>query len=83
VKAFYAANRISNMTAEPVEIEIAGDWAYTREHFTATLTPSDGGSAILLDAKEIDIWRRGPDGEWRVSRAIFDSNTPPGSHTAG
>jgi uncharacterized protein (TIGR02246 family) len=77
VKAFYAANRISNMATHVEEIEIAGDLAYTRERFTATLTPSAGGASVRMDGKEIGIWRRQPDGQWRVSRAIFNSNVPP------
>jgi uncharacterized protein (TIGR02246 family) len=77
VKGFYAATRISNMTARAEEIEIAGDWAYSRDHFSATLTPSGGGAPVLMDAKEIAIWRRQPDGAWRASRVIFNSNIPP------
>jgi uncharacterized protein (TIGR02246 family) len=77
IKAFYAANKVSDMKAEAVEIEIAGDWAYSREQFSATLTPAGGGTARRMDGKEIAIWRRQPDGVWRASRVIFNSNLPP------
>ncbi len=77
IRAFYAANRISDMSGEAVEIEIAGDWAYSRNHFTATLTPTAGGEPGRLDAKEITIWRRQPDGGWKAARSIFNSNLPP------
>ncbi len=77
IKAFYAANTISNMTIEPVEIEIAGDWAYYRGRISATLTPKAGGTPVPMDAKEIAIWRRQADGTWLASRAIFNSNLPP------
>ena len=77
IKGFYAANKVSDMKAEPVEIEIAGDWAYSRDHFSATLTPTAGGTPLRMDGKEIAIWRRQPDGAWRASRVIFNSNLPP------
>ncbi len=77
ISEFYATNTVSDMTAEPVEIEVAGDWAYYRGHFSAMLTPSAGGEPVPLDGKEIVIWRRQPDGAWLASRAIFNSNLPP------
>lgn len=77
IRGFYAANRVSNMTAEAVEIEIAGDWAYSRDHFRAMLTPLAGGEPVRMDGKEIAIWRRQPDGAWNASRVIFNSNIPP------
>lgn len=76
IRAFYAANRISDMSGEAVEIEIAGDWAYSRGHFSATLTPPAGGAPTRMDGKEIVIWQRQPDGAWLASRAIFNSNIP-------
>lgn len=76
IREFYAANRVSNMTAEAIEIEIAGDWAYSRGHFSATLTPPAGGAPTRMDGKEIVIWQRQPDGAWLASRAIFNSNIP-------
>ena len=77
IKGFYAANKVSEMTADAVEIEIAGDWAYSRDHFSAMLTPAAGGKPVRMDGKEIVIWRRQPDGAWHASRVIFNSNIPP------
>lgn len=77
VQGFYAAYRISDMTTEAEEIEIVGDLAYSRDRFTATLTPTAGGEPMRMDGKEIAIWRRQPDGGWKASRVIFNSNTPP------
>ncbi len=77
IREFYAANRVSDMTAEALEIEIAGDWAYSRDHVSAMLTPPAGGEPVRLDVKEIVIWRRQADGTWRAWRSIFNSNTPP------
>lgn len=79
IKGFHAANKISGMKAEAVEIEIAGDWAYSRDHFSATLTPTAGGKPQPMDGKEIVIWRRQPAGAWQASRVIFNSSLPPGA----
>lgn len=76
INDFYAAFRVSEMTSEAVEIEVVGDWAYSRDHFSATLTPVAGGEPMRMDGKEIVIWRRETDGAWRASRVIFNSNVP-------
>ncbi len=77
ITEFYAVNRMSDMTSEAQEIEIAGDWAYSRDHFSAMLTPTAGGEPVRMDVKEIVIWRRQADGAWLASRVIFNSNIPP------
>lgn len=68
----------STARIEAAEIEVAGDWAYARNVIWGTLTPKQGGSGMPLDAKEIVIFRRQPDGSWKVARVIYNSNRPPG-----
>lgn len=76
VGALYNANNVT-MTIEPIEIQVAGDWAFSRDHFTGTLTPKSGGSPVPMVGKEIVIWRRQSDGSWKPARVIFNSNAPP------
>lgn len=76
INAFYATARISNMRAEAIEIIVAEDWAISRDYFTASLTPSNGDPATVLDGKEIAVWKRQRDGSWRAARVFYNTNPP-------
>ena len=66
-----------DIAVTPQEVGAAGDWAFSRGIFKATLTPRKGGKAILVDGKYMTVLQRQPDGSWRIHRDIFNSNTPP------
>jgi uncharacterized protein (TIGR02246 family) len=67
----------STADIKPVEIEVCGDWAFARTAVTGAFTPKDGSAPMDLDYKEIAIYRRQPDGRWKVARLIGNSNRPP------
>jgi uncharacterized protein (TIGR02246 family) len=71
-------NFTSTASIKPLEVEVAGDWAFARTNISGRLTPKRGGKAIELDGKEIGIFRRQPDGTWKVARLIGNSNRPEG-----
>ena len=62
------------------EVRVAGDWAYARGTYTATLTPRQGGEALFIDGKYMTILERQPDGSWKIHRDIFNSNVAPGEN---
>ncbi len=57
-----------------MEIEVLGDWAFARTRVTGTLNPKDEGDPFPVDSKEIAIYRRQPDGAWKLWRLIGNSN---------
>jgi uncharacterized protein (TIGR02246 family) len=59
------------------EVRTAGDWAFARGMYAATLTPKAGGPEIPIDGKFMTILVRQSDGSWRIYRDIFNSNLPP------
>ena len=65
------------MTAQIEEVEVSGDWGFTRSSFTWTLTPKAGGEPNEDSGNWLVIWRRGPDGSWKVAREIWNSTQPP------
>lgn len=68
------------LTAQTEEVEVAGDWAFARLNYTETATPKAGGEPIEDNAKWLMIFRRGPDGSWKVSHEIWNSDNPlPGT----
>lgn len=57
------------------EVEVAGDWAFARGTYKATLTPKEeGGEIVHIDGKYMTILQKQPDGSWRIHRDIFNSN---------
>ena len=65
-----------NLSIATDEVGVAGDWAFARGMYTATLTPKEGGPAIPINGKYITILKRQADGSWKIHRDIFNSNVP-------
>ena len=59
---------------QPVETHIAGDWAWQRGTFKVTATPRSGGDSNTMEGNFLRIYRRQPDGSWRMIRDMFNSN---------
>jgi uncharacterized protein (TIGR02246 family) len=53
--------------AEIKELKVLGDWAYVRSHLTVTMTPP-GGQPMRRSGYTLTIFRREPDGKWRLAR---------------
>jgi uncharacterized protein (TIGR02246 family) len=66
-----------DMAISNEEVRTAGDMAFARGTYTATLTPKGGGQPIPIDGKFMTILLRQPDGSWKIHRDIFNSNAPP------
>jgi uncharacterized protein (TIGR02246 family) len=59
------------------EVRSAGDLAFARGTYKATLSPKQGGAGISINGKYMTILIRQPDGSWKIHRDIFNSNVPP------
>lgn len=70
-KAF-AAMPASAMEIVPEETVIMGDMAFSRGTYIAALTVK--GNEVNVDGKFMTIFRRQPDGTWKIYRDIFNSN---------
>jgi ketosteroid isomerase-like protein len=58
------------------ELHGAGDLAFDRLSYEIQLTPRTGGGANDDQGACVWIWRREPDGAWKVARAIWNSANP-------
>jgi ketosteroid isomerase-like protein len=59
-------------TADKTEVSASGDVGYTAGTYDLTM----GG--VKDSGKYITLWRKQPEGTWKVTADIFNSNLPPG-----
>jgi ketosteroid isomerase-like protein len=64
----------------PVETEVAGDWAWQRGTFRVLATPKAGGETRTMTGNYLHIYRRQPDGSWRMVRDMFNTETAPATN---
>jgi ketosteroid isomerase-like protein len=63
-----------------MKTEIAGDWAFSVITYSITFTPKTGGEPARDEQKGLWIFKRQPNGDWKYTHAIWNSdNPPPGS----
>jgi ketosteroid isomerase-like protein len=60
----------------PVETVIDGNLAFQRGTFTVIATPKSNGDRVEMRGSFMRIYQRQPDGEWRMTRDMFNSSTP-------
>jgi uncharacterized protein (TIGR02246 family) len=59
------------------DVEVHGDLGLTRCKYTAKFTPKAGGETIDVDGKALTIFRKQPDGSWKIVYDCYNSNVPP------
>ncbi|HUQ51269.1 MAG TPA: nuclear transport factor 2 family protein [Gammaproteobacteria bacterium] len=60
----------------PVETVIDGNLAFQRGTFTTIATPKRDGERIEVKGSFMRIYQRQTNGEWRMTRDMFNSSTP-------
>jgi uncharacterized protein (TIGR02246 family) len=65
----------ADVSIEPREIVILGDWAFARSTVTGTVTARADGEVIPVDVKQLVLYRRQADGSWKIARLMINSNS--------
>ncbi len=60
-----------------VEVSRSGDLAYTQGTYVFTLNDAKG-KPVTERGKYVSIWRKHPDGSWKMVVDIWNSDQPPG-----
>ncbi|HJR68522.1 MAG TPA: nuclear transport factor 2 family protein [Gammaproteobacteria bacterium] len=63
-------------TWTPVETVIDGDLAFQRGTFTTIAIPRGDGERLEVSGSFMRIYQRQPNGEWRMTRDMFNSSAP-------
>jgi uncharacterized protein (TIGR02246 family) len=77
MEPLFEAFTFEEMDIFDVEIQLAGDYAFARCNFTATMVPKAGGEPAYIDGKDVSIMQRQSDGSWKLHWDCWNSNVPP------
>ena len=69
-------------TWSPEETVIDGDLAFQRGTFTTIATPKGEGDRFEVSGSFLRIYQRQANGEWRMTRDMFNSSAPPPERSA-
>jgi uncharacterized protein (TIGR02246 family) len=78
----FAAGSTADSSLTTDEIGVGDDWAFRRGHFTLVIQPEEGDPATST-GKFIEVWRKGADGTWRISRDIWNMDAAASGEGAG
>jgi ketosteroid isomerase-like protein len=67
----------TKMSVTPMEITVAGPWAYSRGVYTQDMIAKATKKATHFDGKFLTIFKRQNDGGWKIYRDCFNSNLLP------
>ncbi len=72
---FAAFPPTTSLVVTPVEIFGREDLAFARGTYSFTIVP-EGAAPVTDSGDYVEIWRKGPDGMWRLFRDIYNSERP-------
>ena len=75
LEGYFAAYR-THWEKATRELVAAGDWALEYAAERVTDTPVAGGAAVEDVCKGLIVYRRQPDGTWKVAKDIWNSDRP-------
>ena len=79
VRAGHGALEFEEFTINNEELEVFGGFGLARGNYSYVMTPKAGGQTVAFEGKYLTIFRRQPDGSWKVYRDCFNANAPPQS----
>ena len=59
------------------DVQVAGDWGVVRYSGELTATPRKGGKPMTETIKGIHIYKRQPDGTWKIAQDVWNTDSPP------
>jgi uncharacterized protein (TIGR02246 family) len=71
-----ASGSITDMKATTNDVMVAGDLAVETGSYEFTMVPKKG-KPVTDKGKYLTVWKRQPDGNWKIVRDIDNSDMPP------
>jgi uncharacterized protein (TIGR02246 family) len=78
---YFQSFRITSSVETERDVTVAGDQAFERHSFSVTIVPKARGAKIRDDIRSLIVWKRDPEGYWKISQHIWNSVKPVGAGT--
>ena len=75
LKALFRQFKVDE-TRDISEIQVAGEWAFAWGTYRSKLTPRSGGAPSVETGKYIEVLRKSPGGNWKLTRTIWNTSDP-------
>jgi ketosteroid isomerase-like protein len=80
-KEYFDFFRLTSISESEREVTVSGELAVEISMHMIVITPVKGGTRIRDDARIFKIWKRQPDGSWKMWRVMWNSIRPVGAGT--
>jgi ketosteroid isomerase-like protein len=80
-KEYFDYFRLTSISESEREVTINGELAIEQTNYMVVITPVKGSTRIRDDGRWLRVWKRQPDGSWKMWRAMWNSIRPVGSGT--
>jgi ketosteroid isomerase-like protein len=74
--------KVTVLSGTERELQMIGDTAIEQLSYMVAIDPVGGGERIRDDGRSLTIWKREPDGVWRIAQTIWNSIRPIGAGTS-
>lgn len=75
-EAFLSESSASGKYAS-ADVTVSGDWGIVHYTGELTVTPKKGGKPTTEVIKGIHVYRRQPDGSWKIAMDVWNTDAPP------
>ena len=82
MRSFHRENR-AIVSLIPTDRSVSGDLAHEWGSLTGEFRNKDGGDPIRVNSKYFYLYRRGPNGRWRISHECVSDNAPASDTSSG
>ena len=81
LEEYFQYFRVTALSEPERSVDISGDFATEHSAYMIAIVPVSGGGRIRDDGRTLSIWKRQPDGTWKIWQTIWNSSKPIGSGT--
>ena len=82
LQEYFQHFKIAVLSGTDRELQIVGDVAIEQWTYMVAIDPIGGGERIRDDGRSLTIWKRDPDGSWKIAQSIWNSVRPIGAGTS-
>jgi ketosteroid isomerase-like protein len=82
LQEYFQFFRVAVLSGTERELQVVGDTAIEQWTYMVAIDPIAGGERIRDDGRSLTVWKREPDGAWKIAQTIWNSVRPVGAGTS-